>query len=600
MAAGHSQIESGLPFIESSENTTDKCIGSSEMGVYYDLGRPVIGGWMGGGWISHDPVRKTDLIWGGEFGQEGSVLFAVDTASGCVVERHMIGAREFSVLVQPDSGVIWIYNFHGLNQAGNILQSWDPETRSLRYHGFPAISGTRFVNAIWGREDRIYLGTHPFGHLVSFDPKDESWHDHGCLAPDPILPKQQIWCSVQFQATSGEIICLISRERPGQTVSFDPDSGHTHLLEKAPEPPTPAAQTKCEISVDIYGGTYTVDGDSRTFVYQPSVATDICGLNKGPDGKIYGSTIISMHIFSYDPAERNLMDLGRVGWGGGEVYDVIAHQDKLYMGSYTGAYWGVFDPSKRWNPRRDVDGEAEDANPRSFGVIGHDMNRPFEYAVGPDDSIYIACRANYGLPGGGLAVFDTATESLSVHRDYEQSVQCIAADDRYVYGGTSISGGRGCVETTDQGLLFIFDPDRQQRIFECVPDGDAVAVTSLAVSRKSGLVYGTTSTSHLFAFDQAQRQVIQTWSLRTDGTPLMGVPETYGVIHLTPGSDGDIYGCTGTDVFKLDVSTDRIHYLDQPPIPDLYQIVEGAPGIFYLGARGHLLEYHLKNTPHFR
>ena len=39
------------------------------MGVYFDLGRPVIGGWMGGGWISHDPVRAADLIWGGEFGR---------------------------------------------------------------------------------------------------------------------------------------------------------------------------------------------------------------------------------------------------------------------------------------------------------------------------------------------------------------------------------------------------------------------------------------------------------------------------------------------------------------------------------------------------
>ena len=80
----------------------------------------------------------------------------------------------------------------------------------------------------------------------------------------------------------------------------------------------------------------------------------------------------------------------------------------------------------------------------------------------------------------------------------------------------------------------------------------------------------------------------------------MGVPEAYGIIHLSAGSDGDIYGVTRTDVFKLDVSTDRIMYLDQPPIPDLYQIVEGAPGIFYIGARGHLLEYHLKDTPHFR
>ena len=125
-------------------------------------------------------------------------------------------------------------------------------------------------------------------------------------------------------------------------------------------------------------------------------------------------------------------------------------------------------------------------------------------------------------------------------------------------------------------------------------------MTSLAVSSASGLVYGSASNGQLFAFSVEERQVVRRWDMRSMGTPLMGVPETYGVIHLTCGSDGDIYGVTQRELFKLDVSTDRIHYLDSPPIPDLYQIVEGEPGIFYIGARGHLLEYHLKDTPHYR
>ena len=101
-------------------------------------------------------------------------------------------------------------------------------------------------------------------------------------------------------------------------------------------------------------------------------------------------------------------------------------------------------------------------------------------------------------------------------------------------------------------------------------------------------------------FDVDERQVVERWEMRSKGTPLMGVPETCGVIHLTCGHDGDIYGVTRKDVFKLDVSTHRIHYLDPPPISDLYQIVEGKPGAFYIGARGHLLEYHLKDTGHYR
>ena len=140
----------------------------------------------------------------------------------------------------------------------------------------------------------------------------------------------------------------------------------------------------------------------------------------------------------------------------------------------------------------------------------------------------------------------------------------------------------------------------ERRQFECIPVAGAEAVTSLAVSSTSGLVYGSVSSGRLFAFDVDERQVVDGWEMRSGGTPLMGVPETYGIIHLTCGHDGDIYGVTRKEVFKLDVSTHRIHYLDPPPIPDLYQIVEGRPGVFYIGARGHLLEYHLKDPGHYR
>lgn len=581
------------------------------MGVFYDLGRAVVGGWMVGAWLSHDPVQNRDLLWGGEFGQEGANLFAVDVASGEVVEEHRIGAREFNVTVEPESGKLWVYNYHGLNQPGNILQSWDPKTRKLSYHGFPLLSGHRFVGALMGPDGRVYLGTHPFAHLVSFDPSTEMWTDHGCQAPEPIVPGQQIWCRPLYWNEAGELICQINRVPPHELIAFNPESGKFRKLDETPGPrPSagkgialdgrPASANQAVIAADVENHTYTVNGEQRKFNYVPKVATDICGLNVGPDGNIYGSTIISMHVFKYDTAALQLSDLGRVGFGVGEIYDVIAHKDKLYMGSYIHAYWAVYDPTKPWNARRDVGGEAPDANPRCFGKMGQQMNRPFEYAVGPDDRIYIACRADYGIPGGGMVRFDPTTEALDVFRDELQSVQSIAADQRYVYGGTSISGGRGSIEPTTEARFFAFDPQSAQRIYESVPVPGAVAVTSLACSPTTGYVYGTTDQGILFAFDPNQRQVVQTWQLRSLGTPLMGVPETHGVIHLTTGSDGNIYGVTNTDLFVLNVHLDQVFYLEQPPIPDLYQIVEGRPGVFYIGARGHLLEYHAKGTPHYR
>jgi outer membrane protein assembly factor BamB len=570
------------------------------MGIYFDLGRPIVGGWLQGGWVLHDPVRDRDLLWGSELGQEGAVLFAIDVDSGEVVEEHRIGCREFNATPDPETGLLWLATNHGLFQPGHLLLSWSPHTRQLTSHGFPPISGQRFAGTpLFASDGRIYIGSHPHGHLSSFDPSDGTWCDYGCLAPEPIIPGQHIWCYPHAETDTGEIVCGITRD-PGAVVALDPRTGKTRILDESPPAPTRPAPTR-DIQANFWlAADYSVDGEERQSDYKPRVATDICGLNPGPDGKIYGSTIISMHMFCFDPETRELEDLGRAGWSSGEIYDVIGFGDKVYLGSYGGGYWAVYDPSKPWDAQREHEGISPTANPRNFGRLGKDMNRPFEYAIGPDDRIYIACRANYRIPGGGLARFDPATEEIHVFRDEEQSVQSVTADSRFVYGGTSISGGRGCIETTTQGKLFLFDVNSARRLFECIPVPDAEAVTSLAVSSTSGLVYGSVSSGQLFAFDVDQRQVIERWEMRSKGTPLMGVPETYGVIHLTCGHDGDIYGVTQKDVFKLDVSTHRIHYLDQPPITDLYQIVEGKPGVFYIGARGHLLEYHLKDTGHYR
>jgi hypothetical protein len=182
----------------------------------------------------------------------------------------------------------------------------------------------------------------------------------------------------------------------------------------------------------------------------------------------------------------------------------------------------------------------------------------------------------------------------------------VAADQQFVYGGTSIHGGRGCVDATTVARLFIWDVSQQTRVFECIPVAGACAVTSLAVSDKGLLVgtaasYSPASDHVVFVFDIRGRQVTHTFQLHNPSTPLAGVPEAHGVVHITAASDGDIYGVTSCAVFKLDLSTLRIIYLDTPPIRDLYQIVEGpTAGVFFIGARGHLLEYHVRDTPHFR
>ena len=56
------------------------------------------------------------------------------------------------------------------------------------------------------------------------------------------------------------------------------------------------------------------------------------------DGTLYGSTMISMRLFRVDPTAKAdaLTDLGRVGWGSGEIYNQLACDGRVFFGSYGG------------------------------------------------------------------------------------------------------------------------------------------------------------------------------------------------------------------------------------------------------------------------
>ena len=341
----------------------------------------------------------------------------------------------------------------------------------------------------------------------------------------------------------------------------------------------------------------TGDREERSFeVYQGSRGSAVCALGRGPEGKIYGTNIYGMHLCAIDPDTDAIEDLGYT-WSGGELYHVHAHKDKLYVGSYGGSNIGVYDPSQPWNP-----GSESDSNPRNWGPLGQNQNRPFEVVTGPDGRIYVANRSNYGIPGGSLAAYDpdTGLDDREIYLDPEQSVQCVAADQRYVYGGTSIYGGRGSEITTRDGLLFVFDPQTKQRICELRPVEGANTVTSLAV-HPSGLVFGTTDNRRLFVFDP-ERFVVEEviGPLRSEGTRLMGVPEGVEMFPLICASDGFIYGLTRFDLFRIDGSSRVLTYLNDPPLPELYALTEGNSGVLYMSAGTHVIKCLLRPPPFYR
>ena len=352
-----------------------------------------------------------------------------------------------------------------------------------------------------------------------------------------------------------------------------------------------------------------IDVESRkmtinTIGYRGKRGTQICGLHRSSDGSIYGTNIIGMHVFRVDQRNDALRDLGHVGWSGGEVYNTIKVNGQVYLGTYGGGRWGVYDPQRAWKPDFAQAGQSAAANPRRIGPLGGQTpdaaNRPFEYAEGPDGKIYIACRANYGHPGGALVQFDPQTRAFQVFRDQQRSLQTVSADDRFVFAGTNIRGGRGSGERADAATLIVFDPDTGQRVFERSVVAGAKAVVCIRFNPHDKYVYATTDNQVLLRFHPRKFTVEKTWRIRSAGTPLAGVPEDVGMLHITAAGDGNIYGVAYRELYRLRVDQDRLEYLETPPRSGLYQIVEGRPGNFYIGAGTHLLKYSIDPQAYYR
>ena len=98
-------------------------------GVYYDLGRPVVGAWLGVVGLAWDPVLEKNLLWAQEASQDGAVLFALDLETGAVLEEHDAPAREIGRVLVAANDVLYFPTYSGLNHPGNELLRFDPRRR---------------------------------------------------------------------------------------------------------------------------------------------------------------------------------------------------------------------------------------------------------------------------------------------------------------------------------------------------------------------------------------------------------------------------------------------------------------------------------------
>lgn len=299
-------------------------------------------------------------------------------------------------------------------------------------------------------------------------------------------------------------------------------------------------------------GIQSVSGQAKIFKYNPqtgnsSISTlslpeipiKIQSFASGYDGKIYSSGYISGGTGVYSPM---FSDLNAQYKGIGQCEGMKAIGNKLYMGVYPGAYIYEYDYTQPW---------SIGTNPKLiFNLSSYGQDRPFGVAGG-DGKVFIGTVPQYGILGGALAIYDTATQNLTVTNDLinDQSIITLAYLNGKVYGGTSIYGGLGINPTQTSGKFFVYDIATGTKT-EFTPVAGAQAVTSVIVG-PDNKIWGFAE-GNLFIYNPATGTIEYNQSKFPE---VNYTSNTWYDARMLIGKDGYIYGTIHGKLFKIDPST---------------------------------------------
>lgn len=291
------------------------------------------------------------------------------------------------------------------------------------------------------------------------------------------------------------------------------------------------------------------DGTTKTIdLPYEAAGTEIFYLHRGPDGLLYGSSILPLHIFRYAPSSGELADIGRLP--GGEAYSMGNLDGKLYISAYTGAELYAFDPAKPF-----AFSDRPDSNPRDLGRMDDVSFRPRSTLTGPLGRVWVASLPDYGMWGGPLSWYDPATDGKKPYYNIagEGSAYTLAwlEGSGLIAVGTSINGGSGTQPKISQAGLFLWDPAAEKKAWEGTLDRPVEAVTAL-LALPDGRLIGTVTggeAPELFVFDPASKAFTNRIAL-PPGAPLE--------LGLQLGPDGFAYGFTESVLYRLDPRTLKV------------------------------------------
>jgi streptogramin lyase len=548
---------------------------AADSGRFESLGVPVrVGGLMG--CVVGPDGRGGEALYF-NFNQTGGKLFLVQ------VDPETGKSRQFNA---PDGPGAWAFIagpderiYLGTWDGGLILR-FDPKQpeKGIQVLGQPSASESYLWQFDTGKDGKIYACTYPGAKLVSFDPKNGAMEDHGRMHPremysrslavgpngkvyvgigttegdlvvfDPATRQHRSLLPPGLRGTPGWTAVGVSRRSDGQVYAtfgtnilrLD-DEKLTHV--SAEPVPSPIRFRDGRVVTVFERGRFTLHDPrtgktaERTFEYNAN-GDRIFVVGAGPSNCVYGSTVMPLEVFRYDPAANRSEHLGAMP--GGEVYSMLERQGKLYLCYYGGAIMNLYDPAKAfWKF-----GSGADCNPVTFGGVGDGHLRPRAMIYGPGGLIYVGSEPPYGQLGGAIGVWDpklNRTVENYRHVITNQSIVSLAWEPKsgLLFGGSGNYGGGGTQAVEKEAKFFAFDLARKRKVFEAalVPGAGHYAATFAA----KGKVF-TAVNNQLFVLDPVSLKVVQTVQL----------PARQVDISLGQLADGRLIGLTSKGVYTFD------------------------------------------------
>jgi len=549
--------------------------------------------------VAPGPDGKSDYVYASHIYSDTFEIVAINPATGktdifpCPLAGE-VGA--WALVVGPDKQVY----------AGSLPRAkvWrlDWKEHKLVDMGQPSPTEQYIWQLVVGTDKKLYGCTYPQAKLVRFDPATGQGEDLGRMnetelyareiaADDKgfvyigIGPSQRDLVAYEIATAKHQSILPAELAKPGWASVRRGANGVVYAsvgkwlrLDGFNAPvEVPAAEVSQPAPLQLADGRLVTYTGAALSLRDPATnqieahptgykgkAQAIFRLGLGPDGKLYGSTAMPIHFFQADPDSDQWAEIAEAG--GGEFYSFLTWKDKLIGAAYSApSPIIVYRPGEAWAPAA-----KPEANPWQIHYEGENSGwRPMAMINGPNDLVYIGAVSGYGALGGPLVILDPATGKVDqyMHLVQDQSVIALAAlPNGLIVGGTTVGGGGGSHATQTEAKLFLFDPQKREKLFETVPVPGKSSFEALGVGA-NGLVYGFTGGDTMFIFDPKERQVTATVANGLGGV-------TYNSVF--PGPDGVLYGLYHAGIFRVDEQAGQMK-----------QVAEYPPGISAgVGARG--------------